>query len=351
MLELPAVEHRLDGLEHLRTDDRDHPLLALGDHHLPRLHPLLAQRNAVEVDVDPEVGGHLGERRRDARGAAVLQRLDEARGHELHRRLDELLAGERIADLHRRALVGRRVVELLAREHGGAADAVAAGRRAVEDDEVARDGRLRPHEPVDGEQPDAHRVDEAVVAVGLVEDRLAADGRDADAVPVVADAAHGAREVPVRLGEAQAVEERDGPRSHRDDVAQDPSDARRRTLERLDGRRVVVALDLERDREPVAEVEDAGVLARPLQHARPGRRQPLQEQRRVLVAAVLRPQEREHCELEVVRVAREQRADSLVLPVGEAECAMERRIRRACSEGQLIDGVRSRMCARRAGHG
>ena len=56
-------------------------------------------------------------------------------GHELDRRLDELLAGERVADLDRRPLVGRRVVELLAREHGGAADPVAAGRRAVEDDE------------------------------------------------------------------------------------------------------------------------------------------------------------------------------------------------------------------------
>ena len=91
-----------------------------------------------------------------------------------------------------------RIVQLLAREHRGAADAVAAGRRAVEDDELAGDGRLRAHEPVDREQPDAHRVDEAVVAVGLVEDRLAADGRDADAVPVVADAADGAREVTSR---------------------------------------------------------------------------------------------------------------------------------------------------------
>jgi hypothetical protein len=48
----------------------------------------------------------------------------------------------------------------------------------------------------------------------------------------------------------------------------------------------------------------------------------------MFVAAVLRPEEREDRELELVRVAREQRADSLELLVGEAECAMERRIRR-----------------------
>ena len=240
-----------------------------------------------------------------------------------------------------------RVVELLAREDGGAADAVATGRRAVEDDEVPRGRRLRPHEPLDREQPDAHRVHEAVVAVGLVEDRLAADGRDADAVAVVADPSDRAREVPVGLGEAQAVEERDGPRAHRHDVAQDPADSGRGALERLDGGRVVVALDLERDRETVAEIEHAGVLARALQHPRPGRGQPLQQERRVLVAAVLRPEEREDRELEVVRVAPEERADSLELPVREAKCAMERRIRRACSEDQLIDGVRPRRSRQR----
>ena len=322
----------LDRLEHLRTDDRDHPLLALGDHHLPGLHPLLAERHAVEVDVDAEVGRHLGERGGDARRAAVLQRLDEPRRDELDGRLDELLPRERIADLDRRPLLRRVLVELLAREHGRAADPVAARRRAVEDDELARDGRLRAHEPLDRQQPDAHRVDEAVVAVRLVEDRLAADRRDADAVPVVADAADRAGEVPVGLREAQAVEERDGPRAHRDDVAQDPADARRRSLERLHGRRVVVALDLEGDREPVAEIEDARVLARALQDARTRRRQPLEQERRVLVAAVLRPEEREDGELEVVRFAFEQCADSLELLVREAECAMERRIRHAAQE-------------------
>ena len=49
----------------------------------------------------------------------------------------------------------------------------------------------------------------------------------------------------------------------------------------------------------------------------------------MLVAAVLRPQEREDGELEVVRVAAQQFPDSLELSVGETECAMERRFRHA----------------------
>jgi hypothetical protein len=44
----------------------------------------------------------------------------------------------------------------------------------------------------------------------------------------------------------------------------------------------------------------------------------------VLVPTVLRPEKRENHELEVVRIATEQPSDAVALPVGEAECAMER---------------------------
>jgi hypothetical protein len=54
---------------------------------------------------------------------------------------------------------------------------------------------------------------------------------------------------------------------------------------------MVVALDLERDGETVADIDDAGVLAGPLEDPFAARGQPLQQRRRMLVAAVLRPQE------------------------------------------------------------
>jgi hypothetical protein len=64
-----------------------------------------------------------------------------------------------------------------------------------------------------------------------------------------------------------------------------------------------VRLHLERDRRPVADVENPGVLAGPLQDALAGRWEPPQERGRVLVAAVLGPEEGEDGELEVVRFA------------------------------------------------
>ena len=90
-----------------------------------------------------------------------------------------------------------------------------------------------------------------------------------------------------------------------------------------------MALDLERDREPVPDIDDAGVLAGPLEDVGSGRRQPAQQRRRVLVGAVLRPEQREDGELEVVRLPAEQRVDAVVLPVRQAESAMKRLVRNA----------------------
>jgi len=87
---------------------------------------------------------------------------------------------------------------------------------------------------------------------------------------------------------------------------------------------VVVALDLERDRLALSEVDDARVLAGSLEHARRVGREALQKQRGVFVAAVLRPEEREDGELEVVRLALEQLLDTVEFPVGQSEGAVER---------------------------
>src|SRR6185437_14253559 len=155
------------------------------------------------------------------------------------------------------------------------------------------------------------------------EDGLAADRRHADAVAVVADPGDGLVELEAWLAEPEPVEERDRPRSHRDHVAQDPAYAGGRALEGLDRRGVVVRLDLEGDRCPVTKVEHARVLAWPLQDALAGGGQPLQERRRVLVAAVLRPEEREDRELEMVRVTAEQLPDTVRLPVGQTKGAVQ----------------------------
>ncbi len=221
----------------------------------------------------------------------------------------------------------RLLAQLLACEHARSADPIPAGRRPEEDNAVAWGLRLGARYTVGREDAHAHRVDEAVVLVGGIENRVSSDGRDADAVPVPADPLDGALELPVGLAEPEAIEQCDRPSSHRDDVAEDAADPRRRALERLDGRGMVVALDLEGDRLALAEIDHARVLARALQHTRTGRGQTAEQGRRVLVRTVLGPEQGENRELEMIRAPIEQLADSIQLPVGEPEGAVERLFR------------------------
>ena len=226
------------------------------------VHARLALVHTGDVDVHPRARLRRGLRRRarQAGGAEVLHADGEAGVEQRQARLDELLLLERVADLDRRALVLGALLEPGRRQHAGAADAVAAGRRAEQHREVALAGRAREHEPVVREQAEAQHVDERVLAVAVVEHDLAADGGHADGVAVAADARDDALEQVARAGvvegpEPQRVHERDRARAHREDVADDPADAGGRALVRLDRRRVVVALDAHRHREAVADVD------------------------------------------------------------------------------------------------
>ena len=332
--QVPALADGAHGLPAVRLDDRDHPLLRLGDQHLERLQAGLAARDRVEVDEDPGAAPvrRLGHGAGDPGGAEVLDADDEPLGDQLEGRLDQQLLRERVADLHR----GRFEASCSPKVAEASTDAPPIPSRPVA--VPYRTTRLpgtvggRPGEHPVLEQPDRHHVDQRVALVGGVEHELAAHRRHADAVAVAADAAHDAvDEVPGpgvrRVAEPQRVEDGDRTGAHREHVAQDPADAGRSALVRLDGGRVVVALDLERDREPVADRDHARLLAHPGDDVVALRRQRREQRPARLVRAVLAPHDAEHRELEVVRVAAELRPDRVELDVGEAERAVERRRR------------------------
>ena len=94
------------------------------------------------VDVDPDVAlaRHLRDRGGEAGGAEVLERDEEVSLAQLERALHQLLLRERVTDLHARALVGAALAELGGSEHRGAADPVAPGGRAEQDEQVAGAG-------------------------------------------------------------------------------------------------------------------------------------------------------------------------------------------------------------------
>ena len=101
--------------------------------------------------------------------------------------------------------------------------------------------------------------------VAVVKVHFAADGRDSEAVAVVADALDHAVHQPlgavgVRVAKAQRVQLRNRAGAHGKDVAVDAAHAGGRALVGLYGRRVVVRLNLERAGQSVADVDESGIL-------------------------------------------------------------------------------------------
>ena len=174
-------------------DDAQHPLLRLGDHDLERLHARLAQRHAVDVDVEPDARPWSPSPTEDEvrpGGAEVLQRDEQPAVEQLQRSTRAASSprtGRRSAPSgawrrrprrarrwpaprrrrSRRGRSARRTARATLPDAGGGARGSAGRARA---------------------SPSAHRVDQAVLLVGTLEVDLAADRRHADRVAVVADA-------------------------------------------------------------------------------------------------------------------------------------------------------------------
>ncbi len=201
-------------------------------------------------------------------------------------------------------------------------DAVAAGPGAHVDDRVAHAAGLAVENLVAAGDAEAQHVDQGVETVGIVEVDFAAHGGDADAVAVAGDPGHHAVEQEAVLGvqersEPERVEAGDGPGAHGEDVPDDAAHAGGGALVRLDERGVVVRLDLEHGRLALADVHHAGILAGPLDHARPPGGQAAQVHPRAFVAAVLRPHDRKDAEFGQGGRAPQRNHDALVLRGGE----------------------------------
>ena len=306
-LDIPLLAAQQEFAELRGGDDRAHALLRLAHEDLLGRERLIAQQHPVEPHVHATVAirGEFTRRARDAGAAEILDAFDEARVQHLEGCLDEQFLHERVADLHAGPLGGAALAEGLGREHRDAADAIAAGAGAIQDNEISDALRAREVNILMPHRADAEGIHERVAKIRSVEHDLAADIRQAQTVAVAADAGDDAGQHAACIGgvgrpEPQRIHDRERSGAHREDVAHDAADAGCRALVRLDIGRVVVALDLERDGPAVADVDDAGVLA-DADEEHIGLRLLLAELGEVhlarLVGAVLAPHHRIHGEL------------------------------------------------------
>ena len=187
------------------------------------------------------------------------------------------------------------------------------------------------HEPLDRQHAEAEHIDERVAAVTGREAELAAHGRHPHRIAIAGDAPDDAVEDPTAPGvleraHEERVHEGDGPGAHGEDVTQDPTDPCGRPLLRLDRRRMVVALDPHGDRDAVADVDDAGVLARSDEYMGALGGQPAKVNPRRLVRAMLAPHHRIHGKFQAGSGLGPCRDDRLVLVVGQSERSVKCRL-------------------------
>ncbi len=270
---LPAPADLLDLRQRVGGDDGEHPLLALGGHHLVGRHVRFAQRHRGHVDVHADATPCRGLARRadETRSTEVLDADDQLGVEQLEAGFDQALLLVGVAHLHARALgrLGLRLgvaSEAGRREHADPADPVATRGRTEQHREVAGTAGPPEHQPVDRQHPGAQDVDQGILRIARVEGELAADGRHPDRVAVAGDAGHHALDQPAlarlaRIAEEERVHDRDRSRPHGEDVAEDPAYAGGGSLVGLDGRGMVVALDADGDCDPVAGVDHSRVLA------------------------------------------------------------------------------------------
>ena len=267
----PADDRRLDVLVAEELEDggalprrhgEDHAFLRLGDPDLRVAQALVLERHAVEVDLGAELLAHLADGAGEAAGAAVGDGGVQA-----------AVAG--LEDACRSCVFSVMALPICTAPEETVSDSSVSS----PEENVAPWMPSRPVRPpttriivaglrglaalVARDQADVAAVDQRVAEVALVEEHRAVDGGDAHAVAVVAHAGdhalhhaprvqHAGRHlVRGQVGRAEAedvgVGDRLGAQAGADRVADDAADAGGRAAVRLDGRRVVVRLDLEAD--------------------------------------------------------------------------------------------------------
>ena len=204
---------------------------------------------------------------------------------------------------------------------------VAAGLRSHINHGIARTFGLRKAQVLLARNSERQCVHERVLRVARFKRDFTADRWHAKTIPVAADSTnHPVQNPPVPRGflfacrarsvdlaKTQRIEHGDGPRTHGEDVAQNPADSGGRPLKWFHVARMVVRFDLERRHEPVAEIHDTGVFPGALHHEPATRRQPLQMHLARFVGAMLAPHHAEDSEFRDVRIAPQDFLDPCVL--------------------------------------
>ena len=189
-LDVPLVDDLEETFLIFGGHDRHHAFLRLGHQDFACGQGRVTQQHVLKVDVHTRIaiGGQLGGGARNTSGAEVLDALNDVRFEQVEAAFDEDLLHEGVTNLHGGALGGHAVFEGFGRQNRCATDAVTAGARAEEDNQVAFTGCVCQVNVVVTQGTDAECIDQRVALVGRVKFSFTTDIRQAEAVAVATHA-------------------------------------------------------------------------------------------------------------------------------------------------------------------
>ena len=150
-------------------------------------------------------------------------------------------------------------------------NAVTAGLCPDINHRIARAGGSRPENPVTVGKADGHGIDQYIAVIGRIEIHLAANGGNADAIAVTANARHHTAQQMACLfvigrAKPQRIQQGDRARTHGEHIAQNAADAGCRPLIGFNEGGMIVAFDLENGRKAIADIHCTGIFARSFNH-------------------------------------------------------------------------------------
>ena len=273
-IQFPFAENRLSLGLSAWLQDHQHAFLAFGQHHLISRHAFFTLRHRIhfKFDAHAALAGHLHAGTGEPRRAHILNGNNRIRCHQFHAGFDQQFFGERIADLHRRALFFRIGAEFRTR-HRGAVDAIAARLGPHINNGIANTRRLGGENTISARNADRHGIHQRIAIIARVEIHLTTHRRHAHAIAVttntahhtINDALHARR---IWRAKTQRIQIGNRPRPHGEDITQNAANPRRRTIIGFDVGWVVVAFHFENGSQTLTDINHAGILTRALDHPR-----------------------------------------------------------------------------------
>ncbi len=249
----PSVKNSFDFAFASFFNDEQHPLLTFAHHYFPRFHIGFALGNKRNINDHANATRcrHLNGRASEPCSAHVFDSDHCPSFVCFQAGFNQALFSERVTQLHCGAHF-QFLSHLLTCENGTTADTVSPCRVPDIDDSVADTFRCARHQFVLSRNANAHNTDEAVRLIAIIETDFTSNGRDPNAISIPTYPINDAREDVAclwvgRFRKAQSVNESDRSCAHRQNVADDAPDSRRRAAFRLNLRWVVMALHLEQD--------------------------------------------------------------------------------------------------------